>query len=38
MEALPLSVSAVFEFDSTTTIPGMLMLAFPERLSAPLAM
>src|SRR5271166_2468225 len=33
--ALPLSVRAVFEFESTTRLPGMLMLALPERDKAP---
>src|SRR5262245_45366107 len=35
--ALPLADRAVVELESTTTEPGMLMLAFPERVRAPLA-
>src|SRR5262245_15926163 len=35
--ALPLAEIAVVELESTTTAPGILMLAVPERVSAPLA-
>ena len=35
--ALPLAEMAVLELESTTTSPGILMLALPERVSAPLA-
>ena len=34
--ALPLAESAEAELESTTTAPGILMLALPERVRAPL--
>ena len=35
--ALPLAERAVVELESTTTAPGILMLALPESVRAPLA-